>query len=199
VYRQSIRTGRRFEIDIQAPIEPRRSLPVDLPNAGPVALQSDLVHAQNRSRDDMRRARHPPIIEGEVVADRPRVVLLDRGRMPLQPEAGAVVTNEENLEAKASVAVAPSRRRWKLEHVEPRGSEELVLAAEDGGHGIVLEHVHDRLREERPNGEDGHVRGLLDRVDRDRVGDHDAGDIGLPEPLEAVVVEKRVGDRQPDL
>ena len=82
---------------------------------------------------------------------------------------------------------------------EERDLEELVLAAEDRRDGVVGEDVHDRLGEQARDAEDGHVVGAPAEVDRDRVGDDDAVDVGLADLLEGVVGEESVRDEDVDL
>ena len=62
--------------------------------------------------------------------------------------------------------------------------EELVLAAEDRRHRLVGEDVHDRLGEEPETVSTVRFVRLLERVDRHRVRDDDAREVGLGEPLE---------------
>ena len=61
------------------------------------------------------------------------------------------------------------------------------------------EDVHDRLREQAGDRKDGHVVGPSRRVDRHGVGHDDPGKIRVPEPLEAVLVQRSVRDEDPDV
>src|SRR6476469_5038032 len=85
---------------------------------------------------------------------------------------------------------------------EKRGAllalEKLVLAAADGGDGVVLEDVHDRLGEQLRDGQDRHVRWHLEWVDRHRGGDDDPVDRRVVELLERVAAEDSVRREHPD-
>jgi hypothetical protein len=82
-------------------------LTVDSPPAGPVVFESDFVLSECRSTDDVSRARRPTGVEHERVADAPWLSLLDRGHVPVEVVAIALVAQEQNLEANASVLMAP--------------------------------------------------------------------------------------------
>ena len=78
--------------------------------------------------------------------------------------------------------------------------KELVLSSEDSADRLVGEDVHDRLGEQRRDAEHRHLRGLIARVDRHGVGDHDSLDvITLRDRRESVVGEERVRDEDVDL
>src|SRR5215216_3310160 len=78
--------------------------------------------------------------------------------------------------------------------------EELILALEDRRDRLVGEHVHDRLRQQAGDGEDGQVRRARHRIERDRVRDDHLVDLlGVTETLERVLRKNAVRRADVDL
>jgi hypothetical protein len=81
----------------------------------PRRFRVGLVLSECRSTDDLSRARRPTGVEHERVADGPRLSLLDRRRVPVAVVAVALVAQKQDLEAGASVKMAPGGDRGKVE------------------------------------------------------------------------------------
>src|SRR5262245_48939908 len=111
---ERVRAGRGLEIDVEATVELEHRRTVDAPTAGPVALEPNFVRGLGRLPDDVRGASHPLLVECELVADPPRLALLDRSRMPVHPVAGALAAEENHLEPGAGTLMAPGRHRREL-------------------------------------------------------------------------------------
>src|SRR5262245_35479185 len=104
---ECVRARGRFEIHVEAAGELGHRLTVDEPPAGSLALEAKVVLSERRPTDDVRRGGGPAGVEREVVADRPRLSLLDRRGVPLEEVAVGLATQKENFETGSSVEMAP--------------------------------------------------------------------------------------------
>src|SRR5262249_36658686 len=127
---ECVRARGRFEIHVEAAGELGHRLTVDEPRSGSVALEAEVVLSERRPTDDERRAGGPAGVEREGVADRPRLLLLDRRGVPLEEVAVGLATEKENFEARSSVEMAPggSGRQIDVLAPSPDGDVRLLLS-----------------------------------------------------------------------
>ena len=177
---------------------------------GPAADRVDLVILEDRRvRGLLARKRH---VEDGVVAVCPvktarKLTFGHRDRVRLLA-AAVQNTRDEAFTAQPAAAVVPTDSRSCASSLtrspataangsDPRrrpancAARTTAFSAEDR-RTVVGEDVHDRLREQARDRQNGHVVRLQGRVDRHRIGYDDPGQIGLAERLEPVLREQAV-------
>jgi hypothetical protein len=118
MHRERVREGGRLEVDVRAAGQCGCRLAVDTPLAGPLTLEPHVVGAERRPPFDANGAGRPGRVEGDRVADSPRLAFLDRRRVPLDPVAVWFGAQEDHLESVTSPEVAPGRGGGEIDHPE---------------------------------------------------------------------------------